>query len=248
MSAIIDKYTPEQLKQIVQNSNSYRQVVKKVGYTTESGSNVETVKKRIEKYNIDVSHFHSDPKKGNIIRNEENIFIKNSTANQSTLRRWYRSGEYTSYICSICGLEPIWQGKDLTLILDHINGSNHDNRLENLRWVCPNCNQQLDTTGFKKMRVESNTSNRKKYYCIDCGKEISEGALRCRQCYNKQIEMDRPVTREQLKDLIRNEPFTHVGAKFNVTDNAIKKWCDKFNLPRTKREINQYSDEQWKLI
>lgn len=133
MSAIIDKYTPEQLKQIVQNSNSYRQVVKKVGYTTESGSNVETVKKRIEKYNIDVSHFHSDPKKGNIIRNEENIFIKNSIANQSTLRRWYRSGEYTSYICSICGLEPIWQGKDLTLILDHINGSNYDNRLENLR-------------------------------------------------------------------------------------------------------------------
>ena len=60
--------------------------------------------------------------------------------------------------------------------------------------------------------------------------------------------MDRPVTREQLKDLIRNKPFTHIGVKFGVTDNAIKKWCDKFNLPRTKREINQYSDEQWKLI
>ena len=43
---------------------------------------------------------------------------------------------------------PIWQGKPLTLILDHKNGNNRDNRLENLHWVCPNCNQQLPTTGY----------------------------------------------------------------------------------------------------
>lgn len=248
MSAIIDKYTLEQLEQIVKSSNSYRQVIKKLGYTTVTGGNQETVKKRINQYNIDISHFYTDPAKGGIERNEENIFIENSTASQATLRKWYKKGQYSPYICSICNLEPFWQGKDLTLILDHINGLNHDNRLENLRWVCPNCNQQLDTTGFKKIRVNSNIDNRKKYYCIDCGKEISNGALRCRQCYEKQMELDKPITREQLKDLIRNEPFTHIGTKFGVTDNAIKKWCDKFNLPRTKREINQYSDEQWKLI
>ena len=45
-------------------------------------------------------------------------------------------------------VKPIWQGKPLTLILDHINGKNNDDRLENLRWVCPNCNRQLPTTGF----------------------------------------------------------------------------------------------------
>ena len=44
------------------------------------------------------------------------------------------------------------QGKALTLILDHINGRNHDDRLENLRWVCPNCNQQLDTTNGRNRR------------------------------------------------------------------------------------------------
>ena len=42
--------------------------------------------------------------------------------------------------------------KPLTLILDHINGHNHDNRLENLRWVCPNCNQQLDTTNGRNVK------------------------------------------------------------------------------------------------
>jgi len=49
---------------------------------------------------------------------------------------------------------PEWQNKPLTLILDHINGNNKDHRLENLRWVCPNCNQQLETTGFKSIRTK----------------------------------------------------------------------------------------------
>ena len=43
-------------------------------------------------------------------------------------------------------------GKVLTLILDHKNGHNHDDRLENLRWVCPNCNQQLDTTNGRNVK------------------------------------------------------------------------------------------------
>ena len=52
------------------------------------------------------------------------------------------------------------------MILDHINGYNHDNRLENLRWVCPNCNYQLDTTNGKNVNHGVHTINT----CIDCGK------------------------------------------------------------------------------
>ena len=88
--------------------------------------------------NIDYSRFISP--KTLVKRQENNVFIENSTASQATLRRWYLKGEYTPYVCSICGQEPLWCGKELTLILDHINGKNHDDRLENLRWVCPNCN------------------------------------------------------------------------------------------------------------
>ena len=59
-------------------------------------------------------------------------------------------------------------GSLLTLILDHINGSNHDDRLENLRWVCPNCNQQLETTGYKKYRSDLKSSLMKINYCKIC--------------------------------------------------------------------------------
>ena len=150
MPALIDQYSKEELQQIVSQSTSLKEVIDKLGYATHSGSNNRTVKSRIEKYNIDISHFTSvvNP----IKRTEENVFIKNSTASQATLRRWFLKGKYVPYICSICGQKPIWQEKELTLILDHINGENHDDRLENLRWVCPNCNQQLDTTNGKNIK------------------------------------------------------------------------------------------------
>ena len=80
-------------------------------------------------------------------RTEENTFCENSTVDQKTLRKKYFQGNYSEYKCSICGQDPYWNGKPMTLILDHINGINNDDRLENLRWVCPNCNIQLPTTG-----------------------------------------------------------------------------------------------------
>lgn len=245
--AIIDKYSKEELEQIVQQSFSMKEVLSKLGYNTCGGNNHKTVKNRIDKYNIDISHFTY--KKG-IERNEENIFIENSTASQATLRRWYLKMEYNPYQCSICGQGPEWQGKELTLILDHINGKNHDDRKENLRWVCPNCNQQLETTGFKKIRVKETKCITKKYYCSSCGKLISASSKKglCKECYSKTTrKVDRP-TREELKELIRNKSFVSIANEYGVSDNAIRKWCDSYNLPRTKKDINSYSEKEWNNI
>jgi hypothetical protein len=75
--ALVDKYSKEELEAIVKSSNSVRDVVRKLGYGTVGGSNSATVKNRIEKYNIDTSHFN--PVNG-IERTEENVFVENSTA------------------------------------------------------------------------------------------------------------------------------------------------------------------------
>ena len=231
---------------------SLKEVATKVGYGTEHGDNNKTIKSRLNKYNIDYSYFSHV---GFVKRNEENIFIKDSTAGQTVLRKWYKKGEYTPYICSICGQEPYWNGKELTLILDHINGENHDDRLENLRWVCPNCNQQLDTTGFKKFQAKRIKKKRekKKYYCKECGKEICKnknGSGLCRRCFNirKFHIVNKNISREQLKFEIRYFNFREVGRIHNVEDNTIRKWCKKYNLPYHSKEIRKISDEDWKSI
>ena len=232
--SILEQYSDEEFAQILNQSSSYTELVYILGYQSRNGSNVTAVKRSIEHFKL-------------IKRNPDNIFIENSTASQHVLRDWYIKGEYTPYVCSICGQLPEWQGKPLTLILDHINGTNKDNRLENLRWVCPNCNQQLDTTGFKKMRVKQHA---KKYYCMDCGKEISKGCTRCLQCANKYKAKTNKmiISREELKNKIRVQAFTSIATEYGVTDNAVRKWCDKYNLPRKKSEIKSYSDEEWSKI
>jgi uncharacterized protein YjcR len=48
--------------------------------------------------------------------------------------------------------------------------------------------------------------------------------------------------------MIRVMPFTQIGEQFGVKDNSIRKWCDSMNLPRTKKEINSYSNEEWEKI
>lgn len=148
---IIDKVSIEKLTQLTKESNSFNELILKLGYSTLNGGNCNTVRNKLIKYNIDYSHFRLHTHV--IKRTVDNVFIKNSTATQKVLRHWYIKGEYSDYKCSICGMQPIWQGKSLVLILDHINGCSNDDRLENLRWVCPNCNMQLPTTnGRNKSR------------------------------------------------------------------------------------------------
>ena len=142
------------------------------------------------------------------------------------------------------GLE--WQGKPLELRLDHINGDHFDNNLTNLRWICPNCDSQLDTyCGRNRKDIKP------KNYCVDCGREIGLSSVRCLECSSKIISEENKkrreqiITRQELKDLIRTTPFTQIGTRYNVSDNAIRKWCVRYNLPKTKKEINSYSNEEW---
>lgn len=59
--------------------------------------------------------------------------------------------------------------------------------------------------------------------------------------------VERP-SRDELKQMIRTMPFTHIGDKYNLCDNSIRKWCLAYNLPKTKKEINKYTDEEWEKI
>lgn len=148
MANKLDNFSNEELQNIVNSSTSFTEIARKVGYHTKSGAIISLIKRELNSRNIEVNL----QKRIITKRNKENIFILNSTADQKTLRKWYYDGNYTEYKCSICGLEPFWNGKELILTLDHINGNNKDDRFENLRWICPNCDRQLPTFGAKNIK------------------------------------------------------------------------------------------------
>lgn len=75
---------------------------------------------------------------------------------KSIMRGNYTPAAYKDFIieeqngvCAICGMEPFWNGKPLIFILDHIDGDASNNKRDNLRCICSNCDSQLDTYKFK---------------------------------------------------------------------------------------------------
>lgn len=141
----VDNFSEQELKDIVSNSYSWRELYRNLGYASSNESLKQTILRRLNKYQITTEHFTSLHTPRTVIKNDEEIFIKDTPVATKTIRDHYRNGNYSEYKCSICGLEPFWNGKELVLTLDHINGIHSDSRLENLRWVCPNCDRQLDT-------------------------------------------------------------------------------------------------------
>lgn len=86
------------------------------------------------------------------------------------------------------------------------------------------------------------------HYCPECGSVITSRGRRCIKCsHEAQRTVERP-SREQLKQLIRTTSFLSIGKQFNVSDNAVRKWCDSYHLPRKKEDIKNYSDEEWEKI
>lgn len=78
-------------------------------------------------------------------RLDEDVFVENSTYARHRIKERIIKQKMIPYECNCCGIGPEWNKKPMPLILDHINGINNDNRLENLRFVCSNCDSQLDT-------------------------------------------------------------------------------------------------------
>lgn len=93
------------------------------------------------------------------------------------------------------------------------------------------------------------SSKKKQNYCLICKAPIAQNSSYCEEC-KKSIDK-KIVTypeRKELKKLIRDETFVSIGKKYNVSDNAVRKWCTNYNLPKTKKEINSYTDEEWERI
>jgi len=227
-----NNYKKNSFSKVVKESINLSDVTKNLGLKNFCG-NRDTVKKYIKMYNLDTSHFHIDYSLRNKSKYKLNlidILVENSTYDRTRLKqRLYKEG-LKEPICELCGQDELWNGKKMSLILDHINGVNNDNRIENLRIVCPNCNATLDThcgKNVKDKRKKSKRIKRKLNYC-ECGEIIRNRSKKCLKCHNNNLKRIERPPYKQLMNEIKEMGYCGVGRKYGVSDNAIRKWKNKY--------------------
>ena len=91
--------------------------------------------------------------KGKTITHNSDIFTENSKYSNEMVKQRIVKDNLLEYRCIKCGVDS-WQGETIVLDLDHINGNNRDNRLENLRYLCPNCHSQTPTHRSKNIKYK----------------------------------------------------------------------------------------------
>jgi hypothetical protein len=149
------RYTDEQLIEAVQSSTSIRQVLAKLGLV-EAGGNYSIVKRKIQSLDLCIAHFTGKGwKKGNIKpvispRPLSEILQKGTYIQSYKLKNRLFAEGLKEKKCERC-LNQEWLGYSLPLEIDHINGNPMDNRIENLRILCPNCHALTDTYRGKKL-------------------------------------------------------------------------------------------------
>jgi hypothetical protein len=228
-------YTQEEARAAVASSLSFAETLRRLGKCPTGGAS-QVLRKWTVIWGISTDHF--DPYAASRGRRAQGcisldeILVEGSTYHRGKLKeRLFESG-LKARVCEMCGLGEVWHGRRMSLILDHVNGVSTDNRIENLRIVCPNCAATLDTHCGRKLRLEPRecalcgAAFQPKYadnrYCSAwCGQRHDRSHLRGPRPESRKVE--RP-TYEQLVSEVQTMGYCTVGRKYGVSDNAIRKW------------------------
>lgn len=228
------------IEDLVKNSLSKREILRKLNIIG-AGGNYKTLEKYIKLYEIDTSHFtgaawnQGKNFKPFCIKIEiKDILVENSTySSSSNLKKRLYSEKIKFPKCECCGIEK-WMDKEISLELDHINGINTDNRIENLRILCPNCHSQTLTFRRKKnikpkkiKKVKEKIINN----CKNCNNKTENKSfcsIDCQKKYNRRNIPLKNELEESIEKIGKN--FSAIGRYFNVTDNTVRQWFKKYNL------------------
>lgn len=221
-----------QLRSIVDESATKTEVIEKCGMSP-TGAAWDALNRRCAEFGIDLSDLEQRSKSkmvstlvsgiGSGKPIDELLSARNGRSRGNLKRRLIQEGLLEER-CSECGIGNTWNGHPLVLVLDHINGDPNDNRLENLRLLCPNCNSQTGTF------CRPHKSKKMGGSCVRCGRPITRhsSSKLCASCVKRKVQ-DPPGV-DELKALLESMSWSAIGRKFGVSDVAVRKWAKKYGI------------------
>ena len=238
------RFTDDEAREAIAAADSWAEALRLLGMRP-AGGNHKTIQKWAARLNIPTDHFDPAAARARASRNRgrslEEMLVRGLHVKRARLKQCLYESGLKQRVCELCDQGENWRGKHMSLILDHINGDATDNRIENLRIVCPNCAATFDThCGKNKNRVravrdceECETSFTPKYgqqrYCsISCAKR---NHTREYQPHPETRRVERPPF-ERLKRELAETSYLAVGRKYGVSDNAVRKWVRWYERER----------------
>lgn len=215
------KYTKEEFEEALAESESIADVIRYLNLNV-NRQHYEEVKYSATQWGLELPVW--DQTKSTQWANLKNTISDDDWFQPGTRRtgkdskkRLYRSGVKEE--CAECGLGPEWNGKPITLQLDHIDGDRFNNAKENLQILCPNCHAQTETFGNKGATKKYN-------YCQDCNGLIAKDSERCWACEAKnrtgKLKIDYPPL-DVIVCMIQESNMSKASEKIGCTDTALRK-------------------------
>jgi hypothetical protein len=244
------RYSEAEARAAIARSLTYTEALQRLGMRA-AGGNFATLRKYAEEvWNISTVHF--DPGRGRRQSGARraqpiaDILVEGSGYSRGHLkRRLYKEGLKVR-LCEMCGQGEIWHGRGMSLILDHINGVGDDNRLKNLRILCPNCAATLETHCGRQNRVRREPSECP--HCVCQFIPTFKGQRYCgRACWimdkrGRSLPTLRKVPRPPYTHLVREVRamgYSATGRRYGVSDNAIRKWLHQYEHEAKDRDGSQ---------
>lgn len=216
-------WTNEQLSDAVAGASNFQNVVRLLGLNPKGGGSAH-IAAHVRRLGLSTSHFTNSRRSAYTF---EETFCENSPSLNVT-RQVIRLKLLLPRQCEVCENNGKHMGKPLTLQLDHRNGIGNDNRIINLRWLCPNCHSQTPTFCGRNQPNTLGSSNGR---TDDFGSsnEGSNPSSRTKRKNKRKTKIKWPRN-SKLERMVKSTPLTTIAKLLGVTSVAVCKHCKKMGI------------------